>query len=391
MTATRKTALKVLAFALCAALVLGIVPTAFATDFVVGENYVMDVALKGNTGANASSIAAHIYSKASVKVVAENDYEVSFYAIKDVSFGANQGLVSDDTTRGIYGYFYDSVQATSSAAATYTAALYEQFDAARYVRKITVKMTDLSRPLFIRIAHMSIMPMPLVQSIVLDPATAVASYPPYAFGNDTYTIVPPQSLPTTPTPSTVTTPAATTLKSVTRASYHSIAVSWNAVTGADGYLVQYHRAGKGWSTRLITGGAITSCKISGLMCGQTYTVRVAAFTYDDGGITRVTGDYSNTLTAKPTLSKITGVKTKKASYRKIKVTWSKRTGVSKYVVYRKVAKGAWKKVKTTGGTSYTTGRLTRGRTYYFRVRAYRNTTLGKAYSAYSASAKRVAR
>ncbi len=70
-----------------------------------------------------------------------------------------------------------------------------------------------------------------------------------------------------------------------------------------------------------------------------------------------------------------------------KITWKKQGYVTGYKVYMKTSKGGkWKKVATlkgSGSTSYTKKSLKKGKTYYFRVRAYK-TVEGKTYhGAYS--------
>ena len=72
-----------------------------------------------------------------------------------------------------------------------------------------------------------------------------------------------------------------------------------------------------------------------------------------------------------------------------KITWKKQGYVTGYKVYMKTSKkGEWKKVATVKGsanTSYTMKGLSKNKTYYFRVRAYK-TVYGETYhGAYSSS------
>ena len=60
---------------------------------------------------------------------------------------------------------------------------------------------------------------------------------------------------------------------------------------------------------------------------------------------------------------------------------SKATG---YEVYRATSKkGTYKKIKTTKTTSYKQGKLTRGKTYYYKVRAYKIVNGKKKYGRFS--------
>ena len=70
-----------------------------------------------------------------------------------------------------------------------------------------------------------------------------------------------------------------------------------------------------------------------------------------------------------------------------KITWKKQGYVSGYEVYMKTSKnGKWKKVATLKGsdsTSYTQKGLSKNKTYYFRVRAYKTVYDKTYYGAYS--------
>jgi hypothetical protein len=70
-----------------------------------------------------------------------------------------------------------------------------------------------------------------------------------------------------------------------------------------------------------------------------------------------------------------------------KISWKKQGYVSGYEVYMKTSKnGSWKKVATLKGsdsTSYTKKGLSKNKTYYFRVRAYKTVYDKTYYGAYS--------
>ncbi len=89
-------------------------------------------------------------------------------------------------------------------------------------------------------------------------------------------------------------------------------------------------------------------------------------------------------TAKLTAPKT--VKTAITSSSSIKVTWSKVTGASGYQIYRATsAKGSYQLVKaiTAGKYSYINAKLIPGKTYYYKVRAYKSSGKSKSYGAYS--------
>ena len=68
----------------------------------------------------------------------------------------------------------------------------------------------------------------------------------------------------------------------------------------------------------------------------------------------------------------------------LKVAWKEVSGASGYVVYASRTKlVGYKKVKTTTGTSYTTSKVSKNRTYYFKVKAYTTVDEKNVYGSYS--------
>ena len=103
--------------------------------------------------------------------------------------------------------------------------------------------------------------------------------------------------------------------------------------------------------------------------------------------TKVYSGYSAVKSAKPLPAKPASVKAARASSSSIKLTWKKVSGASGYEVYRATKKtGTYSKVTTIkkGSTvSYTNKKLTKGKTYYYKVRAYRTVSGKKVYGSYS--------
>ena len=116
---------------------------------------------------------------------------------------------------------------------------------------------------------------------------------------------------------------------------------------------------------------------------KTYTYKVRPYVVSDGAT--YYGGFSDTLTAVTTPAKTT-VKTASDSS-SVKLTWKKIKGVSGYVVYRATSKkGKYKKIRTlkkASRTTYTNRNLKAGKTYYYKVRAYRKVKGKKVYGSYS--------
>lgn len=99
----------------------------------------------------------------------------------------------------------------------------------------------------------------------------------------------------------------------------------------------------------------------------------------------------STLTAP---AKVTNLKVK-AGKKSAKLSWTALTdNTTGYRVYRKIKGGKYAKVKTitkASTSSWTNKGLKKGKTYYYKVRAYKSITSGELWSAYSNTAKAVAK
>ena len=162
----------------------------------------------------------------------------------------------------------------------------------------------------------------------------------------------------------------------------SIKATWKAVTGASGYKVVIYKGSKAVKTVYTTKTTYSFTKLSK---GTIYKVRVTAYKTIDGK--RVASSVYTQLTTAtrpgtPTLKVTAGAK-------KASLSWNKQTGASGYVVYMATSKnGTYKKIATIkGGTkvSYTKTGLTKGKTYSFKVAAYKTVDGKNIYGAYSAA------
>ncbi len=180
----------------------------------------------------------------------------------------------------------------------------------------------------------------------------------------------------TPTPPGV--PAVTAAS----ASYSSVRLAWGAVAGAGGYEVYRATSSGGTYTKLITTTSLNYTN-TGLATGTTYYYKVRAYR-TEGGV-KVYGGYSAVKSAKPTLGAMTLSSAVSAGYNSVKLTWSTVAGAGGYEVYRATSTGGtYTKLITTTALNYTNTGLVTGRTYYFKVRAYRTVNGVKVYGGYSA-------
>lgn len=109
--------------------------------------------------------------------------------------------------------------------------------------------------------------------------------------------------------------------------------------------------------------AIASVNSNGVVTGKTGgSVTITA--------TTINGTTTST-TVKITPKRVTNVKAVPVTTSSAKITWSSGTNVTGYIVYRSsTVNGTYSKVGTTLNTNYTDKGLTKGKTYYYKVRSY---------------------
>ena len=157
----------------------------------------------------------------------------------------------------------------------------------------------------------------------------------------------------------------------------TVKLSWSKVTGATGYkLYQYDSAtGKYKAIKTLTG---TSYTVKKLKAGTTYKFAVKAYTKDGDATLWAASSVSFKTCTKPAnpAPKAT------SEGGKATIKWSKVTGATGYVIYMQDEFGDYNKIASTKSTSYTKKGLKKGKTYYFRVRAYKTLDGKNIYGGY---------
>ena len=164
---------------------------------------------------------------------------------------------------------------------------------------------------------------------------------------------------------------------VVTAEVNQLAVSWDAVSGVDGYTVQWKSGSQDYDSgdrqHVVTGGSTTRDAIPNLTAGTEYTVRVRATraNADDGApSTEMTGTPKAATPDQVTNVVVT------AEVNQLAVSWDVVSGASGYTVQWKSGAQAFDATRqhvVTGGTatSYTIPGLTAGTAYTVRVIATR--------------------
>ena len=179
--------------------------------------------------------------------------------------------------------------------------------------------------------------------------------------------------------------------SVESASYRSLKISYKAVYGAKGY--EIYRGTKKDDMKMVAdlSAVRTSYVDKGeaktyLATNTKYYYKVRAYILDEKE-QKVYGEFSKTVSGKPKLNAPKMSMAETLSYKSVKITYSKVSGASGYVIYRSTKKdsgfkkiGSVKKKKTV---QFTDKKCKTGIKYYYKVRAYRTVNGKNKYGPYS--------
>lgn len=177
-------------------------------------------------------------------------------------------------------------------------------------------------------------------------------------------------------------PAAPASAKAAQVTYNSIKVTWSAVAGASKYAL-YRATSKTGTYSLVAVTTALSYTNTSVNTGTVYYYKVRA--YRIMGSTNVYGNYSPIVSAKTVLGVPPLAKAARASSTSIKVSWSALAGTTKYEVWRySAATETYAFLASTTSLSYTNTGLITGRTYYYKVIAYRLVGGTKVYGGFSA-------
>ncbi len=163
----------------------------------------------------------------------------------------------------------------------------------------------------------------------------------------------------------------------------TVTLKWSTVKNADLYTVyKYNSKSKSYSK--VGSTKKKYLKISQKAASSCY-YRIYAYTKTDWGYVRSGRSDAFKATAGP--GKITAELTSAGTGR-IKISWSKTSGATHYQIYRSTGNG-YEKISTVGAKygSFTNIKLTKGKTYYYRVRPIIDKNGRIYYGDYSSTVK----
>ena len=164
-----------------------------------------------------------------------------------------------------------------------------------------------------------------------------------------------------------------------------VTLMWEKSVGAVGYRVYQYSPSK---NKYVLKDSVKSIaySVSDLKSGTTYKFKIRPYIKNSLTGKTIWGDYSEAFTvctrpAKPTIKTLT------ATGNKATLTWNNVSGETGYQVYYSTSKnGTYKKLKSLSADNvkYSKSKLTSGKTYYFKVRAYKKLDGKTVFSDFSA-------
>jgi fibronectin type 3 domain-containing protein len=152
-------------------------------------------------------------------------------------------------------------------------------------------------------------------------------------------------------------------------SYNSVKITWSAVSDASGYAI-YRSASSTGNFIRIASLTQTSYINQPLTMGSTYYYKIFAYKTVNGANSY--GYASSIVSAKPLPPAPASPKAVSASYNSIKISWTAVNGATGYAVYRSdSATGTFTKLTALKTTYYMNQVLPTGKTFYYKIQAYR--------------------
>lgn len=182
----------------------------------------------------------------------------------------------------------------------------------------------------------------------------------------------------------VTTRLSTPEINVSSVNATSVTLSWNKVTGAQGYRIYRSTSLNGTYLliKTITSGSTLTYKNTSRVTNTTYYYKIKAYRVVSGS--KKYSYYSNKVSARPVLNKPIIESVSNDYYRYIKININRVSYSHGYNIYRSETEdGTYKYIGSTTKETYYDKTSKEGINYYYKVKAYRKYSGKKKYSEYS--------
>lgn len=165
------------------------------------------------------------------------------------------------------------------------------------------------------------------------------------------------------------------IKAVSNYNYRTLKISWSRNSESTGYIIyRSTKQNSGYKRiKTITDNKTISYKDNTCTTGKKYYYKIVAYTKTSSKTYKSAASEIKSRTAKCSRPKTVTVSS--AAYNKLTVKWSSVSGANGYYVYRSTSKnGKYTRIATIskkGQRSYTDTKRTCGKTYYYKVAAWR--------------------
>lgn len=179
------------------------------------------------------------------------------------------------------------------------------------------------------------------------------------------------------------------LTSAKATGYQSIRIRWESFKFADGYYI-YRKSGSGnWSQiGSVNSRSTVDYQDKQAKVGVTYSYTVQAYWKVGGETLYSSYDADGICAAADIPAGVSLTSVSATAYNAITVKWSGTTGATGYEVYRsKTENGTYTRLAAVTTTSYVDKSVSCGTTYYYQVRAKRNSSYGSFSKSLSAKTK----